>query len=172
MKTSKNRKGLRGTAKPNKPSQRTAEARSPQEGATREASRIVDRNIQSITYGDYILGKGENILRIGFQNFNGLTGKENDPVDTSIRNWVTDHNFDVFGISEVNLYWPKVRRNLQFQDRLGQWWQPGQFRGVMAYNRTEKRIKRSIRQYGGTAQISRTDALCRECSRGEDPRGL
>ena len=42
----------------------------------------------------------------------------------------------------------------------------------MAYNRTEKRIKRCSRQYGGTAQISRTDALCRECSRGEDPRGL
>ena len=67
-----------------------------------------------------------------------MTGKENDPVDTSIRNWVTDNNFDVFGRSEVNLYWAKVQRNLQFQDQLGQWWQPGQFRGVMAYNRTEK----------------------------------
>ena len=63
--------------------------------------------------------KGEHTFRIGFQNFNGLTGKENNPVDSSLRNWITDNSFDVFGLSEVNLYWPKVRKQLQFHERVG-----------------------------------------------------
>ena len=33
-------------------------------------------------------------------------------------------------------------------------------------------MQRSIRQYGGTAQISKGDAAIRECARGEDKRGL
>ena len=37
---------------------------------------------------------------------------------------------------------------------------------------TEKRLIRSIRQYGGTAQISRGEAIVREYARGEDKRGL
>ena len=50
--------------------------------------------------------KKEGLLRIGFQNFNRLTGKENDPVDKSLRDWIMDNTFDIFGISEVNMYWP------------------------------------------------------------------
>ena len=60
--------------------------------------------------------KGEHTFQIGFQNFNGLTGKENDPVDSSLQNWITDNSFDVFGLSEVNLYWPKVHKQLQFHE--------------------------------------------------------
>ena len=70
------------------------------------------------------------------------------------------------------MYWPKVRQDLQFHERLNQWWQPGQFRSHYAFNRTEKRLKRSIRQYGGTAQVSFGSALIQEQKRGEDFRGL
>ena len=112
--------------------------------------------------------KKKDWLRIGFQNFNGLTGKVDDPVDRSLKDWVTENSFDVFGIPEVNIYWPKVRQDLQFHERLNQWWQPGQFRSHYAFNRTEKRLKRSIRQYGGTAQVSFGSALIREQKRGED----
>ena len=101
-----------------------------------------------------------------------MTGKDNDPVDLSVRNWVTDNRFDVFGISEVNLYWPRVKKHLQFQERISKWWASGQYRATFAYNKTKKRLKRSIRQYGGMAQISKGDAATRECARGEDQRGL
>ena len=138
--------------------------------------RTVDRNVHSSTYyntfGEYIVGKQRNVIRIGFQNFNGLTGRENDPVDRSLRDWITDQEFDVFGVSEVNLYWPKVKKSLQFHERMRQWWAPGQTRALFAYNRTEKRLQRSIRQYGGTAQFCRGTALARECERGEDFRNL
>ena len=136
------------------------------------SSRTVVQNVQDLHFGDYIFEKGDNTIRIGFQNFNGLTGKDNDPVDLSIRNWVTENRFDVFGILEVNLYWPRVKKHLQFQERISKWWNPGQYRAIFAYNKTEKRMQRSIRQYGGTAQISKGDAAIRECARGEDKRGL
>ena len=78
----------------------------------------------------------------------------------------------MFGMSEINLYWPKVKKRLQFQERLSKWWAPGQHRALCAYNKTEMKLQRSIHQYGGTAQISRDGALARECGRGSDPRGL
>ena len=83
-----------------------------------------------------------------------MTGREHDPVDTSIRNWITDNNFDVFSISDVNLYWPRVKKHLQFQERVSQWWAPGQQRSTVADNKTEKHLIRSIRQYGGMVQTS------------------
>ena len=81
---------------------------------------------------------------------------------------MTENRFDVFGILEVNLYWPRVKKHLQFQERISKWWNPGQYRAIFAYNKTEKRMQQSIRQYGGTAQISKEDAAIRECERGED----
>ena len=77
-------------------------------------------------------------MQIGFQNFNGLTGKADNLVDRSLRDWVMDNSFDIFGIPEVNMYWPKVRKDLQFNKRINQMWQPGQCRSLHAYNRTEK----------------------------------
>ena len=107
-------------------------------------------------------------MQIGFQNFNGLTGKADNPVDRSLHDWIMDNSFDVFGIPEVNMYWLKVRKDLQFKKRINQMWQPGQCRSLHAYNCTEKRKKRSIRQYGGTAQLSFGAVLAREFDRGED----
>ena len=161
---------LRGKAKPGKSSSTSKEATCQREDTSTRASlhRTVDRNVQDLHFGDYIMGKKKGTIRIGFQNFNGMTGRDHDPVDTSIRNWITDNIFDVFGISEVNLYWPKVKKHLQFQERVSQWWAPGQQRSIFDYNKTEKRLIRSIRQYGGTAQISRGEAIVREYAHGKD----
>ena len=118
-------------------------------------------------FGDYLVEKHTDSIRIGFQNFNGMSGKSNNPVDESLKNWITANSFDVFGIPEVNLFWPKVHRSLQFHERIRYWWQPGQHQSVIAYNRNEKRKIRSIRQYGGTAQISRENAALRIQDYGE-----
>ena len=144
---------------------------------TSQSSSIRGHHRGTIHTNNYIFGdklgkKQRSNIRIGFQNFNGLTGKHNDPVDDSLREWITSKEFDVFGISEVNLYWPRVNRQLQFHERLTRWWAPGQTRGLFAYNKNESRKKRSIRQYGGTAQVCRHEACLREQNRGEDPRGL
>ena len=34
--------------------------------------------------------------------------------------------FDAFGMSEINLYWPKVQKKLQFNKRICKWWSPKQ----------------------------------------------
>jgi hypothetical protein len=80
--------------------------------------------------------------------------------------------FDVFGISELNVYWPNLKASLQFKERLKDWWNPSQVRSAFAFNEQETRIKRSIRQYGGTAQISRGNAALKYQQSGHDPRGL
>ena len=68
-------------------------------------------------HGDFLSLKGEDLLRLGFQNFNGLTEKKNDPVDQSLWQWVTEQQFDVWGISEVNLWWPRMQQSLQFLEQ-------------------------------------------------------
>ena len=107
-------------------------------------SRNIDQNFQDNTFGNLLMEKREEFFQIGFQNFNGLTGKPDDPVDISLRNWIVENSFDVFGISQVNMYWPRVRKDLQFHERVNGWWQPGSCRAIHAYNRTKKRKKRSI----------------------------
>jgi hypothetical protein len=47
-----------------------------------------------------------------------------------------------------------------------------QTRAISAYNKHEVRKLRSIRQYGGTAQISRGNEALRHVDRGADPSGL
>ena len=141
-------------------------------GKNKKQNCTASSKIQAAGFGDYLVEKKENEVHIGFQNFNGMSGKHNDPVDASLKSWITENNFDVFGIPEVNLFWPKVSRSLQFHNRISAWWQPGQHQSVIAYNCNEKRKLRSICQYGGTAQISRENASLRIQASGEDPRGL
>ena len=92
-------KCLQGTAKPTGTSsicnKVTSKREDNQQGAS---SRTIVRNVQELHFGDYIFEKGDNTIRIGFQNFKGLTGKDHDLVNLSIRNWVTENWFDVFGI--------------------------------------------------------------------------
>ena len=65
-----------------------------------------------------------------------------------------------------------MKKSLQFHERIRTWWEPGQTKALFVYNKTEKRLQRSIRQYGGTAQFSRGEAALRLQKSGENPRGL
>lgn len=111
-------------------------------------------------WGDRIGQKQPDTLRIALQNFNGLSGRTNDPADESLPRWVNQAEIDIFGISEVNLWWPQVRKELQFDERVAEWWNPRETRALCAYNKHDPRtfIKKKTTQYGGTGQISRHDA--------------
>ena len=124
------------------------------------------------TYGNKITQKYDNNIRIGFQNFAGLSSKENDIIDNTLKDWIDSKSFDIFGIPEVNLYWPQVRKTLQFNKRVTKWWRPGTTRSVFSYNKHEERRNRSVKQYGGMAQICRNSTAIREYERGCDKRGL
>ena len=138
-------------------------------GSRNKQQRIHNNNH---TYGNKIAQKDDNNIRIGFQNFAGLSGKENDIIDDTLKEWIDSKSFDIFGIPEVNLYWPRVHKTLQFHERITRWWRPGTSRSVFSYNKNEERKTRSVKQYGGTAQICRHNTAIREYERGCDDRGL
>jgi hypothetical protein len=87
------------------------------------------------SWGDRLSGKSANTLRLGLQNFGGFTTKFDDPVDDSFREWTTVKQFDVYGVPEVGLYWPKVPAKLQLREQLREWWEPGTSHLVDASNR-------------------------------------
>jgi hypothetical protein len=126
------------------------------------------------SWGDIISGKGADTLRIGLQNFGGFTTKFDDPVDESFREWITTELFDIYGVPEVGLYWPKVPAKLQLRERLREWWEPGTSHLVDASNRhaISTRIQRRARQWGGVMQLSKEHAAARVIESGRDPLGL
>jgi hypothetical protein len=58
-----------------------------------------------------------NHLRIGFQNIGGLSCN-NTVQDKILQQFIQSNSFDVFGISEVNLYWPALWEELQLGERM------------------------------------------------------
>jgi hypothetical protein len=75
-----------------------------------------------------------DIMRIGFQNFNGLSSQPNNPVNDSVPHWITDNDFKVFGISEMTLWWPAIPASLQFWKGIKEWWDPRTVRSIFTYN--------------------------------------
>jgi hypothetical protein len=69
-------------------------------------------------FGDLLGGKEEGTLRCGVQNFRGLASKPNQPEDESLRRWITERKFDIYGIPETDLYWPRIQKKLQLQERV------------------------------------------------------
>jgi hypothetical protein len=104
------------------------------------------------------------------QNFGGLASKPNQPEDESLRRWITEKQFDVYGIPETDLYWPRVRPNLQLHERLKEWWEQDTVHTVRAHNQNQRCD--SVTQWGGTAQISRGQAAFRVMESGRDPTRL
>jgi hypothetical protein len=126
--------------------------------------------LQWEVYGDVLSMKGEDIFRLGAQNFGGMASKSKSLEDESLRLWLVDNGFDVFGIREVDLYWPKVRVALQLQEGLKEWWPMGNVHSVRAHNSTI--TNKSVLQWGGTAQISMGQAAYRAFESGRDLTNL
>jgi hypothetical protein len=104
------------------------------------------------------------------QNFGGMASKPNQPEDESLRRWITEQQFDVYGIPETDLYWPRVRANLQLHERVKEWWEQDTVHTVRAHNQNQKCD--SVTQWGGTAQISQGQAAFRVMESGRDPTRL
>ncbi len=121
-------------------------------------------------FGDLLGGKEEGILRGGVQNFGGLASKSNQPEDESLRRWITEQHFDIYGIPETDLYWPKIQQKLQLQERVREWWETDTTHTVRAYNQNQQCTSKT--QWGGTAQISRGQAAFRVMASGRDPTRL
>jgi hypothetical protein len=86
-------------------------------------------------YGvDCILPNKKNVMRV--DALRTITGKEGDPVDHSLRTWIEKYEFDIFGISEVNMFWPRVKPELQFIDRVYSWFNPPAYKSNSSIQQT------------------------------------
>ena len=74
-------------------------------------------------FGDTLGPLHEGHLRIGFQNIGGLSSN-NTEQDKLLQHFIQSNSFDVFGITEINLYWPALREELQFGERMNQRFNP------------------------------------------------
>ena len=99
----------RGTKKENK------KARSNKRGRTsrkkrkwRQTSLNGEGYRDDTEWGDLIQQKQENTLRIAFQNINSFSAEKDAPKNDAIRRFLMDHQIDVFGMAEMNKYWPKI----------------------------------------------------------------
>jgi hypothetical protein len=123
-------------------------------------------------FGDAMGPLNNTHLRIGFQNIGGLSSN-NTETDKILQHFIQSNSFDVFGISEVNLFWPVLQEDLQFGERMNRQFNPRESRKNYAYNTHQiTRPRNSVTQYGGTAMISQKNAAIRHYRSHKDPRGL
>lgn len=62
-----------------------------------------------IFFGDLITKKGENVLRIGFQNIGGYLVDRTKYKEGIIRKGISKWDFDIFGCAETNIDWHMVK---------------------------------------------------------------
>jgi hypothetical protein len=80
------------------------------------------RSQSHIWGGGNIIGeKEDDVIRIGFNNINGLGTQNNDGKNVDIFGFLKDNNFDVFGMAEVNIHWKN--HNTQAKDIMYGWFQ-------------------------------------------------
>jgi hypothetical protein len=110
--------------------------------------------------------KLDDILRVGFQNFGGFPEFASHFKNASFRQFILQHDFDIFGLAETNLKWCILPAASQFYERIRNTW--SKTHTSLAYNRTvpsrdPRKLKgqSEFRQYGGVVSGS-----------GRDPTGL
>jgi hypothetical protein len=82
-----------------------------------------DQNRVCELYGDNLIKKQKNILRIGFLNIGGLPFQQDSFKDQELRQGLTALDFDIFGIAEMNLDWRTVLEQDRLYSRTREWWE-------------------------------------------------
>lgn len=138
----------------------------PRTSDTRTTEEVNNRQYES--FGDEIERKGKNILRIGFQNVGGLSAQRNTAKDDMLRVGIGKYDFDIFGLSELNVNWRHVPEQDRLFYRTRSWGESIHL--ATANNCTSD--NRETHQYGGTAIISIGKATHRVDTKGADPTNL
>ena len=112
--------------------------------------------------------KDHSFFRIGFQNVNGFPSKSGDYKDLQLHELLQQYHFQVFGMVETNVYWPKTPFPERLPSRIKRWFQ--QIHVSVAHNTNEHPTTTS--QRGGTALISKDQAALRVMDSGKDPTNL
>ena len=127
-------------------------------------------NIDNGVYGDTITELQEDqYFKLGFLNVNGLQAEKWKEKNTEIFRTIKKYQFDVMGLSEVNIYWPKINHTNRWEDRvaIGKW---NNTRSSISYNKHDSATLAF--QPGGCIQLITDRASARFISDGKDSSGL
>jgi hypothetical protein len=115
-------------------------------------------------FGDPIYKKPNHVLRIGYQNIEGLSFSANSVKDDVIRTGLNTWEFDIFGMSETNIDWRLIPDQHKLYFRTKTWWETSHL--SHAFNVTFPPITR--KQFGGTALFSIGTVTHRIAGKGVD----
>jgi hypothetical protein len=103
-------------------------------------------------FGDRIIKKKSDVLRIAFQNIGGFPLFKNKLKDDALRCGISTYEFDVFGIAKTNTDWRIQSDDLKLYGRTTGWWETLNIN--FTHNRTQKPITKH--QWGGNSNIKST----------------
>jgi endonuclease/exonuclease/phosphatase family metal-dependent hydrolase len=74
-------------------------------GSVAVPERSQEHGTNNRRWGDNLNKKQSSTIRIGFNNINGFKSEINNVNNHDIRSFISKYEFDIFGMSEVNLHW-------------------------------------------------------------------
>ena len=104
-------------------------------------------------------------VRFAFQNINGLPVNSQAAKHKNIQHILEELQIDYYGMSEVNLNFPKINRRQQWKDRF-----PGKFHSYSTNN--EHSNSKAKRLFGGNGCILSNQMTNRVIKSGADETGL
>ena len=139
----------------------------PNAGGRRHLQHGIHSNCQ--TWGDPLLKKKKENIRIVFQNVNGFGYKKEDETKTKgLFDLMCRTDADVFTVAETNADWRKVPKRYTIWDQCKEWFENTP---ITASNNIHDRHK-SQYQPGGTATITQGDLALQIMETGYDPLRL
>jgi exonuclease III len=109
--------------------------------------------------------KEEGVVRIGFNNINGLSLAQNDTKNSEIHGFLKEGEFDVFGMAETNIHWHNSKTHAK--DLMYGWFR----RSHITYKYYRDFPGSSKHQVGGVLQLAIGDITCRIKESGGDTSG-
>ncbi len=119
-------------------------------------------------YGDKLINKEDDELRIAFININGIPATNDEPKNHRLFEAITESQIDIIGMTEINKCWHRVDEEHKWHNRTRGWWESSN--STIGYN--TKDSASGVFQPGGTLITSINKPAHRIIETGKDPTGL
>jgi exonuclease III len=129
----------------------------PREGVRREDSAVVAQEAGR---------KKEGIIRIGFNNINGIRKGRNDSRNRELQSFIAANQFDVIGMAETNIHWKNSKASPK--DIMYGWFQ----RLHISFSYFQQYPCEAQFQVGGVLQMASGDITTKISHHGGDEKGL
>ena len=127
---------------------------------------VVERELE--IYGDKLITKQSNILRLVFLNVNSIPVSNESPKNNMLYQSIVESEADIVGMSETNRNWNLIDSNHRWYDRTRGWFENSH--SSLAHNTTN--LDSAPYQPGGNLLLSIDKAAHRVFEKDKDPTGL